>query len=221
MAGANVTYYVTMRESSVATGILLQYAAPLLVMLYALFSREERLTMVRAVCGILAVGGCYFALGGWSAASGPVSAFALTTGILSAFCFGFLTVFARHAARGLDTRTVTLYTISFAAAFWMIELIVTGRRIPALDLVTWGALVALAVVSILIPYLLYFGGLKRIGPTQAVVCATLEPIVAIGSAAVVLGERLTPPQIVGAAVVIAAITALQTFRGGWAPREAP
>jgi drug/metabolite transporter (DMT)-like permease len=218
MAGANVTYYVTMRESSVATGILLQYAAPLLVMLYALISREERLTAARTIAGLLAVGGCYFALGGWSPAG--VSAFALVMGILSAFCFGFLTVFARHADRGLDTLTVTFYAIGFAALFWAVELAVTPRRIPSLSLATWGALVVLAVFSILIPYLLYFAGLKRIGPTQAIVCATLEPIVAIGSAAVFLGERLDPPQIAGATVVLAAITGLQLARGGPA-EEAP
>ena len=212
MAGANVTYYITMRESTVATAILLQYAAPLLVMLYALISREERLTMSRVLPGLLAVGGCYFALGGWSATA--VSAPALVMGILSAFCFGFLTVFTRHADQGLNTLTVTLYAIGFAALFWAVEMVVTARQIPPLTPGTWGALVLLAVVSILIPYLLFFAGLRRIGPTQAVVCATLEPIVAIGSAALFLGESLTPPQIAGAAVVIAAITGLQLSRGG-------
>lgn len=220
MAGANVTYYVTMRESSVATGILLQYAAPLLVMLYALISREERLTLVRAGAGVLAVAGCYVALGGTGVPTGSVSAFALTAGILSAFCFGFLTVFTRHAGRGLQTLTVSFYAIGFAALFWAVELPLTGRGIPTLDPATWGGVAALSVGSILIPYLLFFGGVKRIGPTQAVVCATLEPVVAIVSAAVVLGERLEPPQIAGAAVVIAAIAALQIARTEPSPAEA-
>ena len=44
VAGTNFTYYFTIRESTVATAILIQYTAPLFVMLYAVWSKEERLS---------------------------------------------------------------------------------------------------------------------------------------------------------------------------------
>ncbi|MBP1691012.1 MAG: protein of unknown function transrane, partial [Bacteroidetes bacterium] len=49
VAGTNFTYYFTIRESTVATAILIQYTAPLLVMLYAVWSKDERLTATKVL----------------------------------------------------------------------------------------------------------------------------------------------------------------------------
>ena len=42
VAGSNFTYYFTIKESTVATGILIQYTAPLLVMAYAAWAGRRR-----------------------------------------------------------------------------------------------------------------------------------------------------------------------------------
>ena len=49
IAGANYTCYVVIREASVAVAILLQYTAPLFVLAYAAFTREEELTASKLV----------------------------------------------------------------------------------------------------------------------------------------------------------------------------
>jgi len=209
VAGANVTYYITMKESSVATAILLQYAAPLLVTAYGLLSREERITRVKVVAAVLSVAGCYLAVGSFDAASAPITGLALGSGIASAMCFGFLTVFTRHTARGYDMMTVTLYAIGFASLFWAGARAAASWPLPEVPITMWLAFLGLSVISILIPYLLFFHGLRHLEPSQAVISSTLEPVVAIGSAFLVLGEPLEPPQLLGAVVVIAAITILQ------------
>ena len=50
VAGSNFTYYFAIKESTVATAILIQYTAPLLVMAYAAYSGEEKVTTVKT-CG--------------------------------------------------------------------------------------------------------------------------------------------------------------------------
>src|SRR5262245_34244398 len=49
VAGANFTYYFAIKETTVATAILIQYTAPLAVMGYAAATREESLSFIK-VC---------------------------------------------------------------------------------------------------------------------------------------------------------------------------
>jgi drug/metabolite transporter (DMT)-like permease len=215
IAGANYTYYVVIREASVAIAILLQYTAPLFVMAYAAFTREEELTAAKFVAALLALAGCYFAVGGIEAASG-LPAGALTIGILGAVCFAFMTVFTRHLLAKYSIWTVTLHGFGFASLFWLIVnppwRIIDESPSPA----TWLALVGLAVISVLLPYSLFFAGLRHVVSSRAIIISTLEPVTAIASAALIAGETFTLMQGFGAALVLGAIVMLQVKheRGG-------
>ena len=71
VAGTNYTYYFTIKETTVATAILIQYTAPLLVMLYAVWSGEERFTSAKVVAVVLSLGGCFLAVGAYDTGSAP------------------------------------------------------------------------------------------------------------------------------------------------------
>ncbi|MEK9137595.1 MAG: DMT family transporter, partial [Bacteroidota bacterium] len=61
---------------------------------------------------------------------------------------------------------------------------------------------------------LYFAGMQYVPASRAAVTSTLEPVVAIVSAAVFLGEMLQPGQVVGAVIVLCAIGLLQMKKEG-------
>jgi drug/metabolite transporter (DMT)-like permease len=67
----------------------------------------------------------------------------------------------------------------------------------------------MAVLSILIPHSLYFSGVRYLTPTQAIITASFEPVVAIVSAFAFLGETLSGVQILGSGIVIGSILLLQ------------
>ena len=52
---------------------------------------------------------------------------------------------------------------------------------------------------------LYLEGIRGLGPSQAAIISTLEPLFTIALAAVVLGERLRPIQWAGAVLVVLGI----------------
>lgn len=54
----------------------------------------------------------------------------------------------------------------------------------------WLTFLWFAVLSVLLPYGFYAVGLRQIGPTRAITVSTLEPIVGIVSAYVIVGESL-------------------------------
>jgi drug/metabolite transporter (DMT)-like permease len=211
IAGANYTYYATMRQSTVATGILLQYLAPLAVVGYTVLSGEESLTARKLLAAVLSLAGCFLAVGG---ASGLlVTPGALATGIVSMFCFAFLTVFSRHLLARMSPWTLILFALGFASLFWFLVHPPADLLAERIDAATWGALFLLALTSVLIPYLLYFAGLRRISASRAIITSTAEPVVAIVSAALVLGEGLDAGRIAGGAIVLGAIIFLQAGEG--------
>jgi probable blue pigment (indigoidine) exporter len=62
----------------------------------------------------------------------------------------------------------------------------------------------LGVFSTLVPFALFYSGLRRLPSSEAGVIATSEPVIGIVTAAVALGEVLEPMQLLGAVLVLAA-----------------
>jgi len=211
VAGTNFTYYFTIRESTVATAILIQYTAPLFVMLYGVWSKRERFTAAKLGAVLLSLLGCFLAVGGYDRSVLTITPLGTVTGIASILGFAFLTIFTHDVLRTHSVWTMTFYSILFATLFW---LMVNPPWVVAQADVRWpmwGALFLLAVFSLLIPHSLFFGALRWIAPSRAIITSTLEPIVAIVSAALFLGELLEPLQAVGAVLVLAAILLLHVY----------
>jgi drug/metabolite transporter (DMT)-like permease len=89
-------------------------------------------------------------------------------------------------------------------------------RPGAVDPAGWGWLAGIAVVSTVAAVSLFFAGLKRVGPTTASILSTVEPVVTVVLAFLVFGELLGSLQLVGGALVVAAVVVL----GSRGPREA-
>jgi drug/metabolite transporter (DMT)-like permease len=208
VAGANFTYYSVIKESTVATGILIQYTAPLLVMAYAVTVKEEKFSLTKVVAAVVSLGGCFLAVGGYDQDVVVITPSVLIHGVGSVFCFSFMTVYTRHLLRRYSLWTTSFYAILFASCFWLfvnpLWTIGAGDLSPEL----WVSLAILALFSILIPHSLFFGGLRVIVPSRAIITSTLEPIAAIVSAAVILAEHLRSIQVAGATMVILAIILL-------------
>ena len=74
------------------------------------------------------------------------------------------------------------------------------------------AVVALALVPTAFAVSTFLAGLGRIGPSRASIASSVEPVVAVACGVLVLGERLLPVQFLGAALVIAAVLAIELRR---------
>jgi drug/metabolite transporter (DMT)-like permease len=79
----------------------------------------------------------------------------------------------------------------------------------------WGWLAAIALVSTVTPVLLFFAGMRRVGPSMAAILSTLEPPTTILLAFAAFGESPTAVQLSGGALVLAAVLMLQ-----WRPAPA-
>jgi drug/metabolite transporter (DMT)-like permease len=69
----------------------------------------------------------------------------------------------------------------------------------------WVAVLAIALFSTLLAILGFFKGMEKLGAADASTVSTLEPLVTIGLAALVLGETATPLQLVGGGLILSAV----------------
>lgn len=76
----------------------------------------------------------------------------------------------------------------------------------------WLWLTLIALVSTVVAIVLFFAGLRRVGPSTAAILSTLEPPVTVALAYLAFGEALTPVQLAGAALVLAAVVVLNARR---------
>jgi drug/metabolite transporter (DMT)-like permease len=72
---------------------------------------------------------------------------------------------------------------------------------------SWLAATGLAIFTV-IAMLTFFAGLKRVGPSVASILSTMEPVVTVALAWLILGETLEPVQLLGGALVLAAASRL-------------
>jgi drug/metabolite transporter (DMT)-like permease len=66
---------------------------------------------------------------------------------------------------------------------------------------------------------LFLAGLPRIGAPQAALLSTFEPVVTVTLAVILLGDRLSPVQLLGAAAVLLAVVISQLGHDGQTGRE--
>ena len=211
VAGSNYTYYAAIKETSVGIAILMQYTAPILVALYMVLMRKEKISRVKTAAIVLSFVGCTIMLGIFNG-DVHITSLGIFFGVLSAFCFAFFNIFAKVANKQYSVWTVLTYTVISAGIFWLIVdiFIDTGVKLSGANIVM--TLSVFSFTSALLPYVFYFRGLRRLKPSTAIVVSTLEPVVAILSAFVFLGETLQWTQITGGFFVIGAVILLEVYR---------
>jgi drug/metabolite transporter (DMT)-like permease len=109
----------------------------------------------------------------------------------------------------IDPFALALLVLTGATASFVVAGLVTGSLDLALPAEAWLWLVLLALVSTVVAVSAFFAGLRRVGPSEAAILSTFEPPVTVALAFVVLGERMTAPQLLGGALVLAAVVLLQ------------
>lgn len=113
------------------------------------------------------------------------------------------------------TAASALMMTATAAVFWLAAGATATPVAPgAIPSAAWAGLVGVGVVSTFIAIQTFYAGTKRVGAAQASLISTIEPVWTIVLAAILLGERLTPIQLAGGAMILVAVVIAQTSPGG-------
>lgn len=115
-----------------------------------------------------------------------------------------------------------IMTTSTAATYAVITLVAGGSPSPAdVPAGLWPTLLAFGLVATALAIQTFYAGVRRIGAARASIVSTVEPVYTIALAVILLGETLAPVQVLGGAIVIAAVILAESGRPDPAEPEAP
>lgn len=197
---------LTRIDASLVGQILYVYPAVVLVLGLAL-RRESASRRKFAALGC-SLSGLALLLG-YAGSNGPVA----PAGVLLAFCSALTYALYITVANGLpedfDVYLLSALVCSSAAVSVGLFGLTTGSlQAPTLPS-GWLWLLPLALISSVISIGCFLGGLRLVGASTAAILSCLEPVVTAASAIVVFSERVNAGQVVGAAVVLAAVVLLR------------
>ena len=209
VAGSNYFYYAAIKESNVALAILLQYLAPILVMLYATFIQKEAITRFKFLALSFSVIGIFFAIGGYNPELLEANRTGVILALLAAVSFSIFNIGGKPLTRKYSVWTTLIFVLMGASLFWIVVNPPQSILRAGYESVDWMNFLLISTISILIPHGCYFFGLHYIQPSRAIITSTLEPVVAIVTEWIFLQGTMTPVQIFGGVLVVGAIVLLQ------------
>lgn len=214
--GQSLCYFIALQHAQASLVALLLYLYPAFVTLLAALWLGERLTRVKGAALVLCLGGSALMVGG-----GHGDPLGIALALSAAVVYSLYIVAGARVTRGVDPlATTAIVCLSAAVVFCCASvartLAGTPPHLPTTP-AAWAALVAIALVSTVTAMLAFFAGLTRLGAARTSMLSTLEPVVTVLLAAILLGERLSFVQGCGGVAVLAAVLWLVSAGGG--PRD--
>lgn len=212
-----VTSFVVANQlTTAANAILLQYTAPIYVVLLSWPLLGERVRTADAVAVLGCIGGMLaLFLDQLTTAGALGNLVAMASGLGLGLVPLMLRRAERPAARSgteADAGARALFQpLAGEAALLLGNLLTVGiglpfvLRTPSLPIESWGILLGLGTVQIAAAYLLYAAAVRRLRPLECLMIATLEPILNPIWVALATGERPGPSALLGGGVIIGTV----------------
>ncbi len=199
--GQSFLYFSALQYADASLVALLLYSFPFIVAVLAAVFLRERLDAPRIVALVAAGAGLAMTIGG-----GQGMPLGIVLGLGAALVYAVYIVVGSQLLREVDA--VVASSLICAAAASSYGLLAVGRGMAGVppswpaSMAAWLPVIALAVISTVLAIGAFFAGLQRLGATLTSVLSTLEPVVSVALAALVLGEHVSALQAFGGAVII-------------------
>ena len=186
----------------VSLAVLIFYTHPFLVAIAARFTENEPITPIRLMAITIAFIGLAFAMGIQSVAD--LNWYGIAFGFLAALGAASFVIISSLAIRTADTQTVNFHCLTAGTALYVVFMLLNGGPAAHIAPAGWFKL-GVSSLALTIAYMTFLIGIETIGPVKTTILMNAEPILTIILAAILLGERLSFTQLIGAGFVMAGI----------------
>lgn len=205
--------------TSASLSALLWGTEPILILILAAVVLRERLSLpVIALAGLAGLG-VTLMLGLNTAPAGPLAGLGSLLVFTGVACCAWYTILARRLAAGIEALALVAiqqaFALAWALAIWPVELALAGPRGPAAlppGPGTWTWAVLSGLIYYALAFWFYIAGLKKLPASAAGQYINLVPVFGVSGALLFLGEKLTPGQWLGGALILVAVTGIARWQ---------
>lgn len=198
---ANSLHYLT----ASLTGMLL-YTYPAMVTLLSFWVGDEQFSTGKMIALFICLAGLSLVLG-VSSADAPLSGILSVLG--AAVIYSVYIVISNRILKRVNPLTATTYICVSTGMIAFLYGLLDHSFIWHLPIQGWLAILGITIFPTIIGILCFFSGLNLIGPANAAILCTLEPLITVLLSIALLGETITYSQISGGLFIISGIIILQ------------
>lgn len=201
-AGQAFSFLSAIKYASAGLVALLLYLYPMFVFMLSVIVLREKVTWIKIGAIILALIGTALTV---DPAGGQLIGILLA--ILSALIYSVYIIVGTNVMKHVSAVQSSLVIFASAAVVYGILMGINGAHFPATSS-GWLGIVGIVLVATVIPVATFLAGLERIGPTNAAMLSTVEPVVTVLLAWLIFGERLQPITALGGGLILVAVVFL-------------
>lgn len=214
-------YLVALQRMPIGIALLLEFTAPIMVALWFKYVLKEPVRNRVFAALVLAMVGLGMVAQVWAGLT--LDAIGVVAGLIAAVALTFYFLQGEKLVGQRDPVSLIMFGFLAAAMFWAVvspwwsypwdrlsfsaQFAGTGPTLP-----WWSYVLFMVVLGTVVPFALSLASMRHIRASQASVVGMSEPVIASAIAWIVLGEVLTPVQIVGGIVVLVGILLAETSR---------
>ncbi|MFP7334627.1 DMT family transporter [Shouchella clausii] len=205
MLAVQYTYMASIKNGNSAVATLLQYLAPVMIILYMVVRGQNRLTRRDLIYVSLALSGCYFLLTNGSLSELSVPASAIIWGILSGAALAFYTLYAVPLLKQYDSLVIVGWAMIIGGM--ALSVIHPPWRIEeaTFQLETYLHLGFVIFFGTMLAFWFYIESLNTLSPKETSLLGSAEPLAAVVTMVIWLREPFGVFQWGGLACILAMI----------------
>jgi len=199
--GNALAYFKALETEPAAMVALVVFTYPVIVTILSGIAGLDRITTRGLAAAVLAVSGCALTVSGEVGGASIGIVYAL----LSALIYATYVVLSSRLTAGVPSLVTALHLAQGAGLVCVLLALARGGMGIPTSFAAWGSVLGIALFSTVVALRTFLAGLSRIGPARASVLSSLEVVVTMAFAFLLLGERLRARQWAGAALIIGAV----------------
>ncbi len=214
----NLVLFAAFALMTVALVMTIFYTYPVIVVAAMAARRQERITLLRVGAVGMAMAGLVLVVGSQVGPDADVSLAGIGLALVAAVCQAAYLVVSRDGYTSVPA-VQAISLILFGGALMAGAAVVVSGGLPEIgawvaEPVAWLAVILAGTVGAAIPKVLVLMGVRRIGGTRTALVMLAEPVAAVVCAAIVLGQPVTPLELVGGAAILLAAALVQRPSAG-------
>ncbi|MFD2216046.1 EamA family transporter [Metabacillus endolithicus] len=208
MLAVQYTYMASIKYGNAAVATLLQYLAPVMIIIYYILRKQTALTRQDTMTVFLALLGSFFLLTNGSFSQLSVPPLAVIWGILSGVALAFYTLYAVPLLKKFDTLVIVGWAmiigglaLSMIHPPWKIEL-------GTLPVEAYLYFLFVIIFGTMFAFWFYIESLQSLSPKETSLLSSVEPLAAVITTVIWLKEPFGSLQWIGAFSIIGMILLL-------------